>query len=259
MNYLKVYCNLIRKAEQRSYTKKKAKELDLYVEGHHTFPISIFGKNKRIVYLTAREHYIAHALLEKICISRYGLYHNKTIKMNQAFCSMNAKNNKQVKYISKLYEFSKRRMSILKTGVKFSEERKNKISDALKGIKRTPRTKEHCEKISENLKGIKKSKIHRKKIAKALKKFWKNSEKNLSGKNNPFYGKFHNEKTKHLIRNKMCKYEYVFISPGGEKYKTISALQFCKENNLDNSAIYKVINKKQKSHKGWFAYKRIRG
>lgn len=32
MNYLKVYCNLIRKAENRGYTKKKAKEFDLYVE-----------------------------------------------------------------------------------------------------------------------------------------------------------------------------------------------------------------------------------
>jgi hypothetical protein len=81
MNYLKVYCNLIRKAEKRSYTKKKAKEQGLYVEGHHTFPKSIFGKNKRIVYLTAREHYIAHSLLEKICIKRYGLNHWKTLKM----------------------------------------------------------------------------------------------------------------------------------------------------------------------------------
>ena len=45
MNYLKTYCNLIRKAEQKGYTKKKAKEQGLYVEGHHTFPKSIYGKN----------------------------------------------------------------------------------------------------------------------------------------------------------------------------------------------------------------------
>ena len=32
MNYLKTYCNLIRKAEQKGYTKKKAKEQGLYVE-----------------------------------------------------------------------------------------------------------------------------------------------------------------------------------------------------------------------------------
>lgn len=64
MNYLKIYCNLIRKVEQRGYTKKKAKELGVYVEGHHTFPKSIFGKNNRIVYLTGREHF----LIVFICI-----------------------------------------------------------------------------------------------------------------------------------------------------------------------------------------------
>ena len=32
MNYLKTYCNLIRKAEQRGYTKKKAKEHGLVLK-----------------------------------------------------------------------------------------------------------------------------------------------------------------------------------------------------------------------------------
>lgn len=58
MNYLKVYCNLIRKAQQRQVVEG-------YIEKHHIFPISIFGKNNKIVVLTAKEHYIAHALLEK--------------------------------------------------------------------------------------------------------------------------------------------------------------------------------------------------
>jgi len=40
MNYLKHYCNLIRKAENRAY-------LEGYVEEHHIFPISIYGENKR--------------------------------------------------------------------------------------------------------------------------------------------------------------------------------------------------------------------
>jgi hypothetical protein len=38
MNYLKVYCNLIRKAENRTLPEG-------YVEKHHIFPISIFGNN----------------------------------------------------------------------------------------------------------------------------------------------------------------------------------------------------------------------
>ena len=78
MNYLKVYCNLIRKAENRTLPEG-------YVEKHHIFPISIFGNNNRIVILTAREHYLAHALLEKICIKRYGNCNEKTRKMTYAF------------------------------------------------------------------------------------------------------------------------------------------------------------------------------
>jgi L-rhamnose mutarotase len=113
MNYLKVYCNLIRKAEQRGYTKKKVKEQGLYVEGHHTFPVSIFGKNKRIVYLTAREHYIAHALLEKIYLKRYGMKDGRTHKMIWAHVMMIGKNKlvKERYYNSYLYEASRLRIS----------------------------------------------------------------------------------------------------------------------------------------------------
>jgi hypothetical protein len=104
MNYLKTYCNLIRKAEKRGYTKKKAKEQGLYVEGHHIFPKSIFGMNNIIVYLTAREHYIAHALLEKIYIKRYGMKDWRTHKMTSAHIFMKSKNKY---YNSYLYENAK--------------------------------------------------------------------------------------------------------------------------------------------------------
>jgi len=127
MNYLKSYCNLIRKAEKRGYTKKKAKEQGLYVEGHHTFPKSIYGKNKRIVYLTAREHYIAHALLEKICIRRYGLKHQKTYKMIWAHVMMVGKNKRVVERYcnSHLYESARLRIS----EIKVSKETREKMSN----------------------------------------------------------------------------------------------------------------------------------
>jgi hypothetical protein len=126
MNYLKTYCNLIRKAEQRGYTKKKSKEQGLYVEGHHIFPISIFGKNKRIVYLTAREHYIAHALLEKIYLKRYGMKDWRTHKMILAHIIMSGKNEfHQEKYLnSYLYEAVK----IRKKQIPTTEEMRTKMS-----------------------------------------------------------------------------------------------------------------------------------
>ena len=97
MNYLKVYCNLIRKAENRDCTEG-------YVEKHHIFPKSIFGKNDKIVVLTGREHYIAHILLQKICEKRYGLKHKNTLKMLCAHINMKSKRRY---FNSYLYENSK--------------------------------------------------------------------------------------------------------------------------------------------------------
>ena len=183
MNYLRVYCNLIRKAENRTPP-------DGYIEKHHIFPVSIFGNNKRIVVLTSREHYIAHALLEKIYIKRCGTNDKKTIKMTYAFWLMN---NKKDNYCnSKLYEGArirfyenniwkdrkhseetkeklrqiglnrseeyKRNMSEIKKGKPMSEETKRKLSEINKEkcsnnhSKNIPLSEEHREKISNTLK-----------------------------------------------------------------------------------------------------------
>jgi len=101
MNYLKHYCNLIRKAENRTPPKG-------YTEKHHTFPKSIFGDNNRVVILTAREHYIAHCLLEKAYIKRYGINHIYTEKMVYAHFLMN--DGKRY-YNSLLYEVVRKKVS----------------------------------------------------------------------------------------------------------------------------------------------------
>jgi hypothetical protein len=167
MNYLRTYCNLIRKAEQRGYAKKKAKEQGLYVEGHHTFPVSIFGKNKRIVYLTAREHYIAHALLERICIQRYGKEHWKTYKMTNAHIIMGGRGKYKNSYI---YEEARKRYSENRTGFPMKEESKLKLRNYRLGTKQSPevieivrrkntgkkRTQEQKDRMSRVQKGIRK-------------------------------------------------------------------------------------------------------
>jgi hypothetical protein len=133
MNYLKIYCNLIRKAEKRGYTKKKANEQGLYVEGHHTFPVSIFGKNKRIVYLTAREHYIAHCLLERIYLIRYGIGDWRTHKMIMAHIMMKGSNKfcGERYFNSYLYEATKLRVRQIPT----TEEVKLQMSLNRRGSK----------------------------------------------------------------------------------------------------------------------------
>jgi hypothetical protein len=85
VNYLGQYVKLIRKAEQRGWTKKSA---PCYVEKHHPFIRAIFGDNDRVVYLTGREHVVAHLLLFKACLKRYGKRHWKTWKAATAATAM---------------------------------------------------------------------------------------------------------------------------------------------------------------------------
>jgi hypothetical protein len=176
MNYLKTYCNLIRKAENRTPPEG-------YTEKHHTFPKSIFGNNSRIVVLTAREHYIAHALLEKICIKRYGLKDRKTIKMITAFWCMNNQNTKNEYFNSYLYETLRERYIKTVIGKTLPPETKEKISKASRGknnrmygrtgTKNPNYGKSHSQqsknKISKALKGIIRSQEFKDKISRAKK------------------------------------------------------------------------------------------
>ena len=132
MNYLKLYCKIVRNEEAKGITKKQAKEQGLYVEGHHVFPQSIYGKtssgNKRIIYVTPRVHYILHALLEKAFIKRYGLEHWKTKNMTYSHIKMKGYiyNKRYINDV--LYEKAKERQVHYLTGRTLSEETKKKIS-----------------------------------------------------------------------------------------------------------------------------------
>jgi hypothetical protein len=148
MNYLKVYCNLIRKAEKRTPPEG-------YTEKHHTFPKGLFGKNDRIVIFTSREHYIAHLLLEKICIKRYGIGDERTKKMTLACFLMR---NRSEKYNSHLYEQVRKRYSEnMKErmggennpsyGVPCSEEKKQKIREKHLGKKASQETRDKMSKV----------------------------------------------------------------------------------------------------------------
>jgi hypothetical protein len=79
MNYLKTYVSICQNAKKRKAIP------DVYYEKHHVFPISIFGKNKFIVKLTYREHFIAHKLLYFGFRKKYGIRDQRTKKMAYAF------------------------------------------------------------------------------------------------------------------------------------------------------------------------------
>ena len=67
--YLNWYVGIVENAQKRAKTRKEAKKILEYCEGHHILPKSFeLGGEKdklNLVYLTAREHFILHLLLLK--------------------------------------------------------------------------------------------------------------------------------------------------------------------------------------------------
>lgn len=106
MNYEKIYFALIEKAKTEELNEKRSVG---YFEKHHIKPKSLGGTNdeNNLVKLTAREHFIAHALLIRF------LTGDDLSKMKWAFhqlCTWSVKNkHHKTKYINaRLYESFKR-------------------------------------------------------------------------------------------------------------------------------------------------------
>lgn len=90
---------------------RKSKETDnRYLEKHHIIPKSLGGSDTidNLVYLTAREHYIAHLLLIKMTTG------DEKARMSFALkCMSNFKNKYHQRYIppSKIYEIERKNFS----------------------------------------------------------------------------------------------------------------------------------------------------
>lgn len=131
MNYEKIYNSLI---ESRMLLKNIRNESEDYFENHHAIPRCLEGSDNKsnIVRLTAREHFIAHAILVKI--------HPTNKKITNAFIGMK-RNKTGYRYInSKIYEQLKKYWKATHSGVNHhlyqkthSDEAKVKISNAKKG------------------------------------------------------------------------------------------------------------------------------
>lgn len=132
MNYIKTYIRLIRRAQERTTISE-------YSERHHIFPQALYGKNDKTVFLTAREHLIAHQLIWMGCRKRYGVAHSYTRKMFYAFNTMswNAPQLQRVK--SRQFEVAREAASYYMRGDQNPSKRsdvREKISISKKGQSR---------------------------------------------------------------------------------------------------------------------------
>jgi hypothetical protein len=163
MNYEKHYNLLIETRRNRIL------DSNTYYEKHHILPKSMGGDNSsnNIVYLTAREHFIAHWLLLRI-------HNNK--EMSFAFYAMTHMGKNQEIKSSRIYEEAKqsRRVHIINNNKKFHTNKKltpnqiKLISDMFKG---KPKSDNHRKKISNSLKNKPKSESHKKKLSNSLKNY----------------------------------------------------------------------------------------
>ena len=157
-----------------------------YTEVHHIIPISIGGTNDKsnLVALTAKEHFICHAILPNMVLDE----HKK--KMNYAFWRMANATGKRYTPSSRIYELAKKQFIESQQGhpnylLNHTPESKKQISISMKEVlsKLTPeeksiRMKKSCSspeswtderrrKISKALTGITRSTETRTKMSKA--------------------------------------------------------------------------------------------
>lgn len=243
MNYLKAYCSLMRKAQLRAWVKSSCAQ---YLEDHHIFPESIFGKNSFKVLLTAREHYIAHMLIWKGLQKRYGDKDQRTIKMSYAAWRMCfiQKDEEQCKINSILYEKARKQISHQKSQVMRELMRSPEYKkEAIRGIIRSsktnhpqlgkPRSEETRRKISQSTHG---EKHH----------MWGKVGHRKGMENKPSH--------RAKISESRCKKFgniWEVVDPDGNKYICKSLKKFCKEHNLCDGHMYNVAKGSLKQHKGW--------
>lgn len=91
------YFNIINKAR----SQQRFKNSETYYENHHIVPKSLGGDNSKmnLILLTAREHYVVHLLLPKMCCDNLSKK-----KMTYAFINLSTlKNRSHKRYSSRLY------------------------------------------------------------------------------------------------------------------------------------------------------------
>lgn len=152
MDYQKVYNLIIDKARlaQRSKTD------DCYYERHHIVPKCLGGNDDpdNLVYLTAREHFIAHKLLREIYPKNKGLRLAVWVFVNKMQSHTQQRN---YRISSREYEQAKQDMIDCLSNRVVSKETREKQSKARKG---KPKSDEHKKQISIGSLGKKKSVVH---------------------------------------------------------------------------------------------------
>jgi NUMOD3 motif-containing protein len=150
--YTRWYFSLIENAKSHRY--------DGYTEKHHILPRKMFPESEKdpdnIVVLSAREHFIAHLLLTKMCARKE---HTRSMLLALKMLASDTKNGRR--YTSRIFDVLRPKVyaaiSDGRKGMKFTPEHRANMSLALKGRTSPNKGKkfseEHKRRLSEVRKG----------------------------------------------------------------------------------------------------------
>lgn len=164
----------------------------------------------------------------------------------------------------KLSEEHKQKLIEANKSRKWSEETRRKMSEAHKGKKLSEETlqklrnkklsEEHKQRLIEAHKGKKCSEETRRKISESNKLVWQNEEyrKKMREIMTPIWQS--KERSQNISRaltlRNQTNYDG-FINPEGQAVTIRNMAQFCKDNKLSHSGIWRLMKGKWKQYKGW--------
>jgi len=256
MNYKHIYDSLIYKCKNREKPNS-------YTERHHILPRCMQGNDTEdnLVFLTAKEHFVAHHLLCKIYPTNPKLWfafnamvhwRSKNTNKRTDVVKLTASQYEQLRIkrnetISKLMsgrfvsEETKEKIRKINSGKKLSQDHKNKISQKAKQVKHTA---EWNKKVSEGLKKYKCTPEHGRHIAEAKKGKHINYNMNSAKRFQNQGGVNNLQAIKYYIDGELigCQKEAILwlaerigVSRGSRKWAKI--LPFIKEHNCNLSLV----------------------
>lgn len=221
MDYKAIYDGLIEKAKTRENLKG-------YVEKHHIVPRCLGGFNdpENLVFLTAREHFVAHCLLYKFCEG------SDKYKMGCALhwmCYSSTGPNRGL--TDRQFEIARKCNSEENKNKTFTEEHRRKMSEGrihIKGENHPRYGMKHTEKTKQRLSEQKKGENHPsygKKRGDETRQKMRQNHRNQKGEKNHNYGKRLCEETRQKMREaKRGKQEQV-TCPHCDKVGGLSAMK----------------------------------
>lgn len=243
MDYSRIYNILITCRRNTPLEKSK----DLYTEEHHITPRCLGGDDSRenLVRLTAREHFLAHRLLNKLHPDNPSLKtalflmcsrdkHGKRNVCSRVYETLKTAHSEEMSRRMSGREVSdetRHKLSKSHIGKVYSTESKQKMSDSAK--RKPPMSNKTREKLSRLRKGKNNSQTHNKKISESHKGLTHSPESRMKMSESALRRFEDINERKKLSDARTKKYEFICPYSAQPFIRDVVLETFCRLNNIE--------------------------